>query len=169
MGNLAIKRGWPAMMQGIWNNPWQYESYFLNDWYLSGDSAYYDEDGYFWFQGRLDDVINASGERIGPFEIESKLVEHPSVAEAGVIGKPDPVHGEIIKAFITLREGYEKSDELLDEIQQFITSELSTHATPDELDIVDEIPKTRSGKIMRRLLKTWELDGQTEDLSTMDK
>lgn len=169
MGNLAIKKGWPAMMRDIWKNPWQYESYFLDDWYLSGDSAYYDEDGYFWFQGRLDDVINASGERIGPFEIESKLVEHPAVAEAGVIGKPDPVHGEIIKAFITLREGKEKTDALLEEIQEFITTELSTHATPDEIAIVDTIPKTRSGKIMRRLLKSWELDLPEGDISTMDR
>lgn len=169
MGNLAIKKGWPAMMRDIWKNPWQYESYFLDNWYLSGDSAYYDEDGYFWFQGRLDDVINASGERIGPFEIESKLVEHPAVAEAGVIGKPDPVHGEIIKAFITLKEGQIKSDALLEEIREFITSELSTHATPDEIAIVDTIPKTRSGKIMRRLLKSWELDLPEGDISTMDR
>ncbi|MHA6252960.1 acetate--CoA ligase [Oceanobacillus sp. CAU 1775] len=169
MGTLAIKKGWPAMMRQILNNPWEYESYFLDDWYLSGDSAYYDEDGYFWFQGRLDDVINASGERIGPFEIESKLVEHPAVAEAGVIGKPDPVHGEIIKAFIILNENHEKSVALQDEIRDFITAELSTHATPDEIEIVDTIPKTRSGKIMRRLLKSWELDLPEGDISGMDR
>lgn len=108
MGNLAIKAGWPSMMREVWNNKGKYESYFINGWYVSGDSAYRDEDGYFWFQGRLDDVINTSGERVGPFEVESKLIEHPAVAEAGVIGKPDPERGEIIKAFITLNPGYEK-------------------------------------------------------------
>ena len=113
MGNLAIKKGWPSMMRTIWNNKEKYESYFMpGDWYVSGDSAYMDEDGYFWFQGRIDDVIMTAGERVGPFEVESKLVEHPAVAEAGVIGKPDPVRGEIIKAFIALRDGYEPSDEL---------------------------------------------------------
>lgn len=113
MGNLAIGKGWPAMMRGIWNNKQKYESYFMpGDWYVSGDSAYMDEDGYFWFQGRIDDVIMTSGERVGPFEVESKLIEHAAVAEAGVIGIPDPVRGEIIKAFIALRAGYEPSDEL---------------------------------------------------------
>ncbi len=97
------------MMRQIWNNPSKYEEYFrLEGWYISGDSAYMDEDGYFWFQGRVDDVINTAGERVGPFEVESKLVEHPAVAEAGVIGKPDPLRGEIIKAFINLREAIMK-------------------------------------------------------------
>ncbi|MCZ2970596.1 AMP-binding protein, partial [Acinetobacter baumannii] len=92
MGNLAIAKGWPSMMRGIWNNQQKYESYFMpGDWYVSGDSAYMDEDGYFWFQGRIDDVIMTSGERVGPFEVESKLIEHAAVAEAGVIGIPDPV------------------------------------------------------------------------------
>lgn len=121
MGNLAIGKGWPAMMRGIWNNPQKYDSYFMpGDWYVSGDSAYMDEDGYFWFQGRIDDVIMTSGERVGPFEVESKLIEHAAVAEAGVIGIPDPVRGEIIKAFIALRVGYEPSDELKEEIRQFV-------------------------------------------------
>ncbi len=169
MGNLAIKAGWPAMMRTIWNNPSKYESYFINGWYVSGDSAYRDEDGYFWFQGRLDDVINTSGERVGPFEVESKLLEHPAVAEAGVIGKPDPERGEIIKAFITLNDGYEQSDELLEEIRQFIKTGLSAHAAPRELEVKDSIPKTRSGKIMRRLLKSWELGLPTGDTSTLEK
>ena len=107
MGNLAIKKGWPAMMRRIWGDDAKYESYFVNDeWYVSGDSAYMDEDGYFFFQGRVDDVIMTSGERVGPFEIESKLLEHPAVIEAGVIGKPDPVRGEIVKAFVALQDGY---------------------------------------------------------------
>lgn len=169
MGNLAIKAGWPAMMRAIWNNPSKYESYFINGWYISGDSAYRDEDGYFWFQGRLDDVINTSGERVGPFEVESKLLEHPAVAEAGVIGKPHPERGEIIKAFITLNDGYEESEELLEEIRQYIKTGLSAHAAPRELEVKDSIPKTRSGKIMRRLLKSWELGLPTGDVSTLEK
>ena len=169
MGNLAIKKGWPAMMSTIWNNKEKYESYFLpGDWYVSGDSAYRDEDGYFWFQGRIDDVIMTSGERVGPFEVESKLVEHPAVAEAGVIGKPDPVRGEIIKAFISLRDGYEPNDALIEEIRQFVKKGLASHAAPREIEFLDKLPKTRSGKIMRRVLKAWELDLPTGDLSTME-
>jgi acetyl-CoA synthetase len=168
MGNLAIKKGWPSMMHTIWNNPQKYESYFINDWYVSGDSAYMDEDGYFWFQGRIDDVIMTSGERVGPFEVESKLVEHPAVAEAGVIGKPDPVRGEIIKAFISLRDGYEPSEELKEEIRAFVKKGLAAHAAPREIEFRDKLPKTRSGKIMRRVLKAWELNLPTGDLSTME-
>jgi acetyl-CoA synthetase len=169
MGNLAIKAGWPSMMRQIWNNPGKYESYFINGWYVSGDSAYRDEDGYFWFQGRLDDVINTSGERVGPFEVESKLIEHPAVAEAGVIGKPDPQRGEIIKAFITLNPGYEESPELLEDIQKFVKTELAAHAAPREIEVRESIPKTRSGKIMRRLLKSWELGLPTGDTSTLEE
>ncbi|NNU90518.1 acetate--CoA ligase [Anoxybacillus sp. CHMUD] len=169
MGNLAIKKGWPSMMRAIWNNPQKYESYFLpGDWYVSGDSAYMDEDGYFWFQGRIDDVIMTAGERVGPFEVESKLVEHPAVAEAGVIGKPDPVRGEIIKAFVALREGYEPSEELKEDIRNFVKKGLAAHAAPREIEFRDKLPKTRSGKIMRRVLKAWELNLPTGDLSTME-
>ncbi|WP_096272276.1 acetate--CoA ligase [Paucisalibacillus globulus] len=168
MGNLAIKAGWPSMMRAIWNNPGKYESYFINGWYVSGDSAYRDEDGYFWFQGRLDDVINTSGERVGPFEVESKLIEHPAVAEAGVIGKPHPERGEIIKAFITLNPGYTESAELLEDIRVFVKTELAAHAAPREIEVRDTIPKTRSGKIMRRLLKSWELGLPTGDTSTLE-
>jgi acetyl-CoA synthetase len=169
MGNLAIKKGWPSMMRAIWNRPEKYESYFLaGDWYVSGDSAYMDEDGYFWFQGRVDDVIMTSGERVGPFEIESKLVEHPAVAEAGVIGKPDPVRGEIIKAYISLRDGYKQSPELQEEIRNFVKKGLAAHAAPREIEFKDKLPKTRSGKIMRRVLKAWELNLPTGDLSTME-
>ena len=169
MGNLAIGKGWPAMMRGIWNNKQKYESYFMpGDWYVSGDSAYMDEDGYFWFQGRIDDVIMTSGERVGPFEVESKLIEHAAVAEAGVIGIPDPVRGEIIKAFIALRAGYEPSDELKEEIRQFVKKGLAAHAAPRQIEFRDKLPKTRSGKIMRRVLKAWELNLPTGDLSTME-
>ncbi|KUP05510.1 acetyl-CoA synthetase [Bacillus coahuilensis p1.1.43] len=169
MGNLAVKKGWPSMMYTIWNNKEKYESYFMpGDWYVSGDSAYMDEDGYFWFQGRIDDVIMTSGERVGPFEVESKLVEHPAVAEAGVIGKPDPLRGEIIKAFVALREGYTESDELKEEIRTFVKRGLAAHAAPREIEFKEKLPKTRSGKIMRRVLKAWELDLPTGDLSTME-
>ncbi|MGR6857923.1 acetate--CoA ligase [Bacillus halotolerans] len=169
MGNLAIKKGWPSMMHTIWNNPEKYESYFMpGGWYVSGDSAYMDDEGYFWFQGRVDDVIMTSGERVGPFEVESKLVEHPAIAEAGVIGKPDPVRGEIIKAFIALREGFEPSDKLKEEIRQFVKQGLAAHAAPREIEFKDKLPKTRSGKIMRRVLKAWELNLPAGDLSTME-
>jgi len=169
MGNLAIRTPWPSMMRKIWNNPAKYEEYFrIPGWYISGDSAYMDEDGYFWFQGRIDDVINTSGERVGPFEVESKLVEHPAVAEAGVIGKPDPVRGEIIKAFISLREGYTPSEELKQDIMKFVKEGLSAHAAPREIEFRDKLPKTRSGKIMRRVLKAWELNLPTGDLSTIE-
>ncbi|HDY9571199.1 TPA: acetate--CoA ligase [Staphylococcus argenteus] len=168
MGNLAIKKGWPSMMHRIWKNPEKYNSYFIGDWYVSGDSAYRDEDGYFWFQGRVDDVIMTAGERVGPFEVESKLVEHEAVAEAGIIGKPDPVRGEIIKAFVALRKGYEPTDELKEEIRLFVKEGLSAHAAPREIEFKDKLPKTRSGKIMRRVLKAWELDLDAGDLSTME-
>lgn len=169
MGNLAIRTGWPSMMRQIWNNPAKYQEYFsIPGWYVSGDSAYKDEEGYFWFQGRIDDVINTSGERVGPFEVESKLVEHPAVAEAGVIGKPDPVRGEIIKAFISLRAGYEPSEELMDDIRKFVKEGLAAHAAPREIEFREKLPKTRSGKIMRRVLKAWELGLPTGDLSTME-
>ncbi|MCD1257944.1 acetate--CoA ligase [Paenibacillus athensensis] len=169
MGNLAIKTPWPSMMRKIWNNPAKFEEYFrIPGWYISGDSAYRDEDGYFWFQGRVDDVINTAGERVGPFEVESKLVEHPAVAEAGVIGKPDPMRGEIIKAFISLREGFAPSDELKADIAKFVKEGLSAHASPREIEFKDKLPKTRSGKIMRRVLKAWELNLPTGDLSTIE-
>ncbi|WP_044642192.1 acetate--CoA ligase [Risungbinella massiliensis] len=169
MGHLAIRTPWPSMMRKIWKNPDKYAEYFqIDGWYVSGDSAYQDEDGYFWFQGRIDDVINTAGKRVGPFEVESKLVEHPAVAEAGVIGKPDPVRGEIIKAFIALRHGYTESDELIKEIQEFVKKGLAAHAAPREIEFKEKLPKTRSGKIMRRVLKAWELGLPTGDLSTME-
>jgi acetyl-CoA synthetase len=168
VGQLAIKAGWPSMMRSIWKNQEKFESYFkFKPWYVSGDSAYMDADGYFWFHGRIDDVIKTSGERVGPFEVESRLVEHPAVAEAGVIGKPDPVRGEIIKAFIKLRDGYEPSDKLKADITEFVKTGLAAHAKPREIEFVDYLPKTRSGKIMRRVLKAKELGLPMGDLSTL--
>jgi acetyl-CoA synthetase len=169
MGHLAVKTPWPSLMRSIWKNPTKYEEYFrIPGWYLSGDTAYQDADGYFWFQGRNDDVINTSGERVGPFEVESKLVEHPAVAEAGVIGKPDELRGQIIKAFISLRAGYVPSEALKKEIAEFVKYGLAAHAAPREIEFKEKLPKTRSGKIMRRVLKAWELGLPTGDLSTLD-
>lgn len=170
MGPLFIKAGWPSMMKTVWEDEERFNGYFpIEGWFESGDLASMDEDGYFWFQGRDDDVIMTSGERVGPFEIESKLVEHPSVAEAAVIGKPDPVRGEIVKAFVALRDGYAASDELEEELRQFVRTGLAAHTAPREIEFRDFLPKTRSGKIMRRVLKAWELDLPTGDLSTMEK
>ena len=168
-GNLAIRPGWPAMMRQIWKQPEKYQSYFrISGWYTSGDAAYRDKDGYFWFEGRTDDIIITAGENVGPFEVESCLVEHPAVAEAGVIGKPDEVRGHIIKAFVALRDGIQPSDELKEEIRTFVKGKLAAHAAPREIEFKDKLPKTRSGKIMRRVLKAWELNLPTGDLSTMD-
>lgn len=167
-GNLAIRPGWPAMMRTIWKNKEKYDSYFKNGWYTAGDKAWKDKDGYFWFIGRADDVIKTSGERVGPFEVESALIDHPAVAEAGVIGKPDPVRGEIIKAFVTLKKGFEPSDKLKEEIQQFVKKRMAAHAFPREIEFVSNLPKTRSGKIMRRVLKAKELGQDVGDISTLE-
>jgi acetyl-CoA synthetase len=170
LGNLVITPGWPGMMQTIWKQPERYQTYFrIPGWYVTGDSAYRDPDGYFWFQGRIDDLIITAGENVGPFEVESCLVEHPAVAEAGVSGKPDPVRGQIIKAFIALREGHKPSEELKQDIAQFVKTKLAAHAAPREIEFREKLPKTRSGKIMRRVLKAWELKLPTGDLSTLEE
>ncbi|MCT2536059.1 acetate--CoA ligase [Aquibacillus koreensis] len=159
VGQLAIRAPWPGLMKEIWGNKDKFNSYFLYEgWYISGDLALQDEEGYVFFQGRSDDMINSAGERIGPFEVESKLIEHPAVSEAGVVGKPDPIRGEIVKAFITLRTGFVESEALLEEIRLFVRKNLSAHAAPREIEVVDELPKTKiSGKILRRKLKEQEL------------
>lgn len=158
-GKLAVKAPWPGLMKEIWKNEEKFNSYFTgNGWYLSGDTGYMDEEGYVFFQGRDDDLIKTAGERVGPFEVESKLIEHPAVAEAGVIGKPDEIRGQIIKAFITLRHGYESGKELEKDISLFVRRNLAAHAAPREIEVVKELPKTKiSGKILRRLLKEEEL------------
>ncbi|SEP64669.1 acetyl-CoA synthetase [Virgibacillus subterraneus] len=170
MGKLSVKSGWPSMLRNVWKNEERFNKYFpVKGFFESGDLASKDEDGYFWFEGRDDDVIQTSGERVGPFEVESKLVEHPSVAEAAVIGKPDPVRGELIKAFVALKDGYTESEELQEELRLFVKKGLAAHAAPREIEIRDFLPKTRSGKIMRRVLKAWDLDLPTGDLSTMEE
>lgn len=168
-GNLVIKHPWPSMMMKIWNNPEKYKSYFKKDWYITGDIGFKDKDGYFWFVGRADDVIKTAGERVGPFEVESTLIEHPAVVEAGVIGKPDPLRGEIIKAFVILRKNFEPSDKLRDDIKQFVKKKLAGHAYPREIEFVDSLPKTRSGKIARRILKARELGLEVGDTSSIDE
>jgi acetyl-CoA synthetase len=168
-GDLALKPGWPSMMRTIWRNEKRYKEYFRGDWYITGDTAVIDKDGYVWYVGRADDVIKTSGERVGPFEVESALVEHPAVAEAGVIGKPDELRGNIIKAFVTLKPGNKPSEELKESIQKFVKGKLAGHAYPREIEFVDSLPKTRSGKIMRRLLKARELGLPIGDTSTLEK
>lgn len=169
IGNLAIKPPWPSMMKTIWKRPQKYKSYFVKGWYITGDLAYEDKDHYFWFVGRVDDVIKTAGERVGPFEVESALISHPAIIEAGVIGKPDPLRGEIIKAFISLKPGYKPSNKLKEEIQLFVKKELAGHAYPREIEFIDKLPKTRSGKIVRRLLKAKELGLPLGDTSTLEE
>jgi acetyl-CoA synthetase len=166
-GNLAIKPGWPSMMKKIWRRPKKYKSYFHGGWYITGDRAFMDKDGYFWFVGRADDVIKTAGERVGPFEVESALVEHPAVVEAGVIGKPDPIRGEIIKAFVVLAKNYKPSKRLEERLKLFVKKHLAGHAYPREIEFVKFLPKTRSGKIMRRVLKARELGLPIGDISTL--
>ncbi len=167
-GNLVIKPGWPSMMRQIWKNPAKYNEYMRNGWYYTGDTAQIDKDGYFWYVGRADDVIKTAGERVGPFEVESALIEHAAVAEAGVIGKPDQLRGNIIKAFIVLTPGHTESDELKADIQKHVKSRLAGHAYPREIEVVKTLPKTRSGKIMRRLLRARELGLPIGDTSTLE-
>ena len=170
LGNLVVKPGWPSMMKEIWKNPAKYQEYFrIPGWYVSGDSAYKDDQGYIWYQGRVDDVIKTAGERVGPFEVESALVAHPAVAEAGVIGKPDEVRGQIIKAFVALRKGFQPSEQLKKEIADFVKTHLAAHAAPREIDFVEKVPKTRSGKIMRRVLRAWDQGLPIGDVSTMEE
>ncbi len=167
-GEIALRKGWPAMFRGYLNNPERYDKCFKGDWYLSGDLATFDEDGYYWFIGRTDDVIKSSGHLIGPFEVENAIMEHPLVAEAGVIGKPDPVAGEIIKAFVALKENAVPSEDLRMEILGLARVKLGPAVAPKDIAFVSGLPKTRSGKIMRRLLKARELGLPEGDTSTLE-
>ncbi len=167
-GNLAVRPGWPSMFRTYWNNRELYESRFRNGWYITGDRARRDADGFFWFVGRADDVINTAGHLVGPFEVESVLIEHPAVAEAGVIGKPDPVAMEVVKAFVALKDGYAPDEKLRRELIHFSRERLGTAVAPREIEFVPSLPKTRSGKIMRRLLKARELGLPEGDTSTLE-
>ena len=167
-GELALKSGWPSMMRGYLNEEERYRKCFSGDWYLTGDLAERDDDGYYWFVGRADDVIKAAGHLIGPFEVESILLEHPAVAEAAVIGKPDPTAGEVVKAFVGLKSGFTASKELRRELLGHARKRLGPAVAPKEIDFRENLPKTRSGKIMRRLLKARELGLPEGDLSTLE-
>lgn len=167
-GELALKRGWPSMLRGYLDNEERYRKCFSGDWYLTGDLARRDADGYFWFVGRADDVIKSAGHLIGPFEVESALMEHPAVAEAGVIGKPDPLVGEVVKAFVSLRQGFVASEALRRELLGHARQRLGAAVAPKEIEFVGTLPRTRSGKIMRRLLKARELGLPEGDTSTLE-
>ncbi len=168
VGLIGFKPDWPAMMRSYWNNNEKYLAKFVNGWYLTGDKATVDKDGYFWFVGRDDDVINTGGHLISPFEVESALLEHPSVAESAVVAKPDNLNMEVVKAFITVKPGINPDSELELEIMNFIRKKLSPMAMPQEIEYVDTLPKTRSGKIMRRVLHAKEWGEDIGDTSTLE-
>lgn len=168
IGLIAFKPGWPAMMRSYWNKDEKYREKFVNGWYISGDKATIDNEGYFWFIGRDDDVINTGGHLVSPFEVESALLEHPAVGESAVVAKPDEVSMEVVKAFITLKPGYTPGPDLELEIMNFIRKKLSSLAMPQEIEYMDKLPKTRSGKIMRRLLHAKEWGEDTGDISTLE-
>ncbi|MGO9321537.1 MAG: acetate--CoA ligase [Solirubrobacteraceae bacterium] len=167
-GELVLRPGWPSMFRGYLGEQARYERCFAGGWYLTGDLVRRDADGYFWFVGRGDDVIKSAGHLIGPFEVESALLAHPAVAEAGVIGKPDPVAGEIVKAFVSLAPGQEPGEELRKELLGFARQRLGAAVAPREIDFVASVPRNRSGKIMRRVLKARELGLPEGDLSTLE-
>jgi acetyl-CoA synthetase len=183
VGLIAFRPGWPSMFRTYWQKPEVYRSKFVGApddtapdhlrtnpdlWYVSGDRASVDADGYYWFVGRDDDVINTGGHLVGPFEIESALIEHEAVAEAAVVGKPDEVNMEVVKAFVALNPEFEKSDDLELDIMNFIRKKLSPLAMPQEIEFSDKLPKTRSGKILRRYLRALEWGEEVGDLSTLE-
>jgi acetyl-CoA synthetase len=169
MGELALRPGWPSMFRAYWNEPERYTRCFAAGFYLTGDLARRDPDGWYWFVGRADDVIKSMGHLIGPFEVESVLLEHPAVAEAGVIGKPDPVAGEVVKAFVSLKSGWTPDEALRRDLLGFARTRLGAVVAPKEVSFVATVPKTRSGKIMRRLLKARELGLPEGDTSTLEE
>jgi len=168
-GELALKAGWPSMFRGYVGDEERYRKCFAGDWYLTGDLVRRDTDGYFWFVGRSDDVIESAGHLIGPFEVENVLIEHPAVSEAAVIGKPDPLVGEVVKAFVTRTPDHtESSDVVRRELLALARIRLGAAVAPKEIEFVDELPHTRSGKTMRRLLKARELGLPEGDVSTLE-
>jgi len=168
MGELALRPGWPSMMRAYLHEEARYQKCFVGDWYLTGDLAMRDAEGYYWFVGRADDVIKSAGHRIGPFEVESALMEHPAVAEAGVIGIPDSAAGEVVKAYVALKPGYEPSEGLRKELLGHARKRLGPAVAPKDIAFRQNLPKTRSGKIMRRLLKARELGLPEGDISTLE-
>ncbi len=167
-GELALRPGWPSMFRGYLDQEERYRKCFAGGWYLTGDLAKRDADGYYWFVGRADDVIKSAGHLIGPFEVESALMEHPAVAEAGVIGKPDAMVGEVVKAFVSLKKGFDPSEALRMELLGHARKRLGAAVAPKEIAFLPTLPRTRSGKIMRRLLKARELGLPEGDTSTLE-
>jgi acetyl-CoA synthetase len=152
-GELGIKSGWPSMFREYLNEPERYRKCFSDQWYLSGDLVFKDKDGYFWFVGRNDDIIKTAGHMVGPFEVENMLMAHPAVAEAAVVGKPDPIIGNVVKAFVSLKDGFCSSDDLRLELIGFTRKHLGPALAPREIDFMQNLPKNKAGKIMRRILK----------------
>ena len=167
VGLIGLKPDWPSLIRGYRNNAEGFAKKFANGWYLTGDRGTVDADGYFWFVGRDDDVINTGGHLVGPFEVESALLEHPAVAESAAVAKPDPVNMEVVKAFVTLKRGFAASPDLELEIMNFVRKRLSPIAMPQEIAFVDALPRTRSGKIVRRVLRAQEWGEPPGDLSTL--
>ncbi|MGW6963239.1 acetate--CoA ligase [Streptomyces zaomyceticus] len=167
-GELALRAGWPSMFRGYLHEPRRYEACFADGWYLTGDLVSRDADGWYWFVGRADDVIKSAGHLIGPFEVESALMEHPAVAEAGVIGRPDPLAGAIVKAFVLPRPEYPPGAELRRDVMAFARRRLGPAVAPREIEFVEDLPHTRSGKVMRRLLRARELGLPEGDVSTLE-
>ncbi|HEX2976626.1 MAG TPA: AMP-binding protein [Bacteroidales bacterium] len=167
-GMMAFRPGWPAQMTGYWNDNVKYREKFIDGWYVTGDRAMTDNDGYYWFIGRDDDVINTGGHLVSPFEVESALLEHPAVAESAVIAKPDVMMMEVVKAYVSLKPGFDKQDGLDLEIMNLLRKKLSPLAMPQEIEFIDHLPKTRSGKIMRRYLHMKEWHEKEQDLSGLD-
>ena len=167
MGVIALKAGWPSQIRTYWNNDAGFRAKHVDGWYICGDQAHIDQDGYYWFIGRDDDVINTGGHLVGPFEIESALLEHPAVAESAAVASPDPVNMEVVKAFVTLKPGHEPSPDMELEIMNFIRRKLSPLAMPQKIEFIDQLPKTRSGKIIRRVLRAGEFGQPVGDLSTL--
>ena len=168
IGLIAFKPDWPAMLRSYWNKDEKYHEKFVNGWFITGDKGRIDSDGYFWFIGRDDDIINTGGHLVSPFEVESALLEHPAVGESAVVAKPDEVSMEVVKAFITLKQGLTANSDLELEIMNFIRKKLSSIAMPQEVEFMDQLPKTRSGKIMRRLLHAKEWGEEIGDISTLE-
>jgi acetyl-CoA synthetase len=168
-GHLVLKKGFPSLFREYLHDAERFQKCFLGDWYITGDLANMDSDGYFWFVGRADDIIKTSGHMVGPFEVESTLMRHPSIAEAAVIGKPEPSIGELVKAFVVLKSGTEASEETRRDIMGFARKEMGPAVAPKEIEFVKSVPKTRSGKILRRLLKAQELGLPEGDTSTLER
>ena len=156
------------MFRGYLHDDERYKKCFRGDWYITGDLAKKDEDGYFWFVGRADDIIKTSGHMVGPFEVESVLMEHDAVVEAAVIGKPEPMIGELVKAFVVLKTGFAADEKLQLDITGYARKKLGAAVAPKEISFVNELPKTKSGKILRRLLKARELGLPEGDISTLE-